>query len=308
MTGIGHIGAGGMARGRAGELLKEQDVRMVIGWSRGETNRREYAKLTGGEPTDDWRAVIDHPDVQAVCIGTPTATHADYAVAALDAGRHALVECPAAGSLSDFDRMADAAERNGVALYIASNYRFDANSQAMAYAVRHVGRVLLAQGDSSWVPRSAAKWYFDRALSGGLFPCVHLYQLTVFSCLGPARWVDAELSEDGRHGVAMVRYESGAVGLITGGYERFGANDFLLVGTEGMARRDSDGAFVIAGGEVDRPVPTQPPETTREDNAAFLRCVRGEEDWRPHAESERAIHAAAIAAQQAAESGRRVAF
>ena len=119
MTGIGHIGAGGMARGRAGEMLKEQDLRMVVGWSRGEANRREYAKLTGGEPTDDWRAVIDHPDVQAVCIGTPTATHADYAVAALEAGKHALVECPVAGSLADFDRMANAAERNGVAFYVA---------------------------------------------------------------------------------------------------------------------------------------------------------------------------------------------
>jgi len=267
MIGIGHIGTGRMARGRAAQFLKQKDVRLVIGWSRGEASRAEYAKLTGARVTDDWRAVVEEPSVHAVCVGTPTSTHVEYAVAALEAGKHVLVECPVAGEMAEFDRMVEAGGRNGVVFYPASDYRFDETAQAFKHAVGRVGQVLLARGDFSWRPRTA--WYFDRAL-------------------------------------AMVRYESGASSVMTGGFQHVSMNECALVGAAGVLRRQPEDAWAILRPDSSEPVSTEALDTTGLDNAAFLRCVRGEEDWRPHAERERAIHAVAVGAQLSAERGERV--
>jgi predicted dehydrogenase len=55
--------------------------------------------------TRDFQDVIDDESVDAVIIATPTTTHADLAVAALQAGKHVLVEKPLAGSSDGIDRI-----------------------------------------------------------------------------------------------------------------------------------------------------------------------------------------------------------
>jgi predicted dehydrogenase len=46
-------------------------------------------------------AVLDHPDVDAVAIATPVASHHELAAAALEAGKHVFVEKPMAGSVTE---------------------------------------------------------------------------------------------------------------------------------------------------------------------------------------------------------------
>ncbi len=58
--------------------------------------------------TTDVADVLRDESVQAVIIATPTATHADLAVAALEAGKHILVEKPLAPSVAEIDRIAAA--------------------------------------------------------------------------------------------------------------------------------------------------------------------------------------------------------
>lgn len=306
MIGIGNIGTGEMARVRAQAFLECQDVRIVAGWTRSEKVREAYRKLTGARGTSDAREVFNDPAIDVICIGTPTSTHADFAVTAVQAGKHVLVECPAAGDLKDLDRMVQAAEQAKRVIYIGSNYRFCPAAQAMAYAATHLGEIRLAQGDSSWSPYSA--WFLDRALSGGLFTCVHLYPLALFHCLGRARWIEATMNAVSSYGVALVKYASGALGVATGGFQTHGINEFWVVGSEGLMRQEADGQFVLRRGQTSEPIPTRPVNATAEDNACFLRCVRGEEDWRLHWARERAILVVALAAQQSAESDRRVAI
>jgi predicted dehydrogenase len=56
--------------------------------------------------TTAFQDVLDDETVDAVIIVTPTATHAELAVAALQAGKHILVEKPLAASSSEIDRIA----------------------------------------------------------------------------------------------------------------------------------------------------------------------------------------------------------
>jgi predicted dehydrogenase len=55
--------------------------------------------------THDFADVLDDASVEAVILATPTATHADLAVAALEAGKHVLVEKPLAASEREVDRI-----------------------------------------------------------------------------------------------------------------------------------------------------------------------------------------------------------
>jgi predicted dehydrogenase len=58
--------------------------------------------------TSDFQDVLADKSVEAVVIATPTTTHAQLALAALDANKHILVEKPLAASMSEIDRIAAA--------------------------------------------------------------------------------------------------------------------------------------------------------------------------------------------------------
>src|SRR5690606_24509326 len=82
-------------------------------------------------------------DVDLVDICTPGDTHEEIAVAALEAGKHVLVEKPMANTLAQAERMAAAAERaaaSGVRAMVGFTYR---RVPAVALAQRMVaeGRI-----------------------------------------------------------------------------------------------------------------------------------------------------------------------
>ncbi|MGW0561289.1 Gfo/Idh/MocA family protein [Streptomyces sp. NPDC003016] len=89
----------------------------------------------------DWRALIARDDVQVVDICTPGDSHAEIAVAALEAGKHVLCEKPLANSVAEAETMTAAAARartRGQVAMVGFNYR---RVPAMTYARR-----LIAEG------------------------------------------------------------------------------------------------------------------------------------------------------------------
>jgi predicted dehydrogenase len=61
--------------------------------------------------TEDHRALIDDPGVDAVAIATPVSTHFDLALRALQAGKHVFVEKPLAATAEQVQRLIDAAQK-----------------------------------------------------------------------------------------------------------------------------------------------------------------------------------------------------
>jgi predicted dehydrogenase len=57
------------------------------------------------DPLTDFETLLNRPDVDAVAIATPVQTHAPLALAALQAGKHVLVEKPLAASPADAEKM-----------------------------------------------------------------------------------------------------------------------------------------------------------------------------------------------------------
>jgi predicted dehydrogenase len=86
----------------------------------------------------DWRRVIARDDIQVVDICTPGDSHAEIAIAALEAGKHVVCEKPLANTVAEAEAMAAAAERasaNGARAMVNFNYR---RVPALAFAKRLV--------------------------------------------------------------------------------------------------------------------------------------------------------------------------
>jgi predicted dehydrogenase len=140
----------------------------------------EAGRRLGWESTEtDWRRLLARPDIDLVDVCTPGDTHAEIAVAALEAGKHVLCEKPLANTVAEAQAMADAAERaagHGVRAMVGFTYR---RVPAVALARRLVeqGRIgeirhVRAQYLQDWIadPLAPMSWRLqkDRAGSGAL--------------------------------------------------------------------------------------------------------------------------------------------
>ncbi|NYH92106.1 Gfo/Idh/MocA family protein [Actinopolymorpha rutila] len=72
--------------------------------------------------TDSYEQVLADPNVAAVAIATPAATHFDLVRAALEAGKHVLVEKPLTPSSADAAKLVDLAEEAGLTLMCDHTY------------------------------------------------------------------------------------------------------------------------------------------------------------------------------------------
>lgn len=92
--------------------------------SRRDELRRQFTDVTlCAEPAE----VFEDPAIDAVVIATPNDLHAPLALAALDAGKHVLVDKPFALDASEAQRILAAADASGRVVTVFQNRRFDAD-------------------------------------------------------------------------------------------------------------------------------------------------------------------------------------
>src|SRR4029078_10380782 len=89
-------------------------------YSRSEANGAKIAALAAekGECRvyDDLDAMLSRPDLDVVCVCTPSGAHLDPAVRAAAAGKHVVVEKPLEITLPRCDAIIDACDAAGVRL------------------------------------------------------------------------------------------------------------------------------------------------------------------------------------------------
>lgn len=140
----------------------------------------------------DWRVLLTRDDVDLIDICTPGDTHAEIAIAALEAGKHVLCEKPLANSVAEAEQMVAAAERaaaNGVISMVGFTYRRVPAIQLARQLVAdgRIGTVrhVRAQYLQDWLSDASAplSWRMDKekAGSGALGDIgAHIIDLTQF--------------------------------------------------------------------------------------------------------------------------------
>ncbi|MEV6923232.1 Gfo/Idh/MocA family oxidoreductase [Dactylosporangium sp. NPDC051485] len=150
------------------------------------------ARLGWAEAVTDWRELIARDDIDVIDVCTPGDSHAEIAIAALEAGKHVLCEKPLANTVEEARAMVAAAAKaraGGVRSACGFNYRRVPAVSLMRNlvaagrlgAIRHVRAVYL----QDWIidPSFPLVWRLqrDKAGSGALGDIgAHIIDLTQF--------------------------------------------------------------------------------------------------------------------------------
>jgi predicted dehydrogenase len=159
MVGYGFMGAahsqGWRVAPRFFDLPREPRLSVIVGRDAGRA-AAAATKFGWDEVETDWRRVIERDDIDLIDICSPGSSHAEIAIAALNAGKHVLCEKPLANTVAEAELMAEAAEvaaRSGVYAMVGFSYR---RVPAITFA-----RDLVAQGRVGDIRQVRAQYLQD---------------------------------------------------------------------------------------------------------------------------------------------------
>lgn len=136
ILGVGVIGAGRIGQVHLEALAQCESVRAVIVSNPTESKAKAAAeKFKLPESTSDAMEVINHPDVEAVWICSPSQYHADQIKACAKAGKHVFCEKPIAKDIDETIEAINACKEAGVQLMTALQRRFDPNFARVKKAI-----------------------------------------------------------------------------------------------------------------------------------------------------------------------------
>ena len=127
---------------------------------------------------DNFDSIADNKEIDAVYIGLPNGMHAEYAIRAARAGKHALCEKPMANTPGDCQAMIDAFKKAGKKLMIAYRIRYEPFNLKAAETIAS-GKLGKIQTIDAWSgfnmnPRDVVvkgvatkEWRLDGKLAGG---------------------------------------------------------------------------------------------------------------------------------------------
>ena len=113
--------------------------------------------------------LLQDGDIDAISINVPNALHAPFAITALSAGVHVIVEKPMAMNAAEAQTMIDAGQKSGALLMVAHCWRFDEEVLWLKEQVTDgkLGRIIRTKGygvHANWGP---AGWFSQAKLAGG---------------------------------------------------------------------------------------------------------------------------------------------
>jgi predicted dehydrogenase len=253
-------------------------VRVVYSRSaeRGEAFRARHGVP---ESTTDMMAAIEHPDTDVVVVALPNFLHEEAVKAVATAGKAVLVTKPLGRNAGEAKRMLDAVEKAGV---------FGGYLEDLVYTPKSLKAMKAVQGgaigDVTWVrarethPGPHSAWFWDHRLTGGGAiidlgcHCIEIGRIMVGKGNRPVEvmcYTDTLVhpidAED--NAIALVRYESGAIGQfevswtfrggmdlrdeVAGTHGTIWINHFLRTGLEMFTAGGGGGGYVAEKAETD---------------------------------------------------------
>ncbi len=170
---VGVLGCGSITRYRHGpEYAAREDVEIAGFFDVNRERAEETAERFGGRVYESPEEMFADPSIEAISVCTPNFTHAQYTLAALEAGKHVLCEKPMAQSLEETRAMLAAEKRSGKTLMLGHNQRMMAAHRKARELLENgaIGKPLFFQcnfkhsGPENWsVEKSNSTWFFDKS-------------------------------------------------------------------------------------------------------------------------------------------------
>jgi predicted dehydrogenase len=173
--------------------LKGQGFAEVIALCGGEKHRQRLLNEFGVPNFEtEYSALLARLDVDLVVILTPMPQHGAMAKAALEAGKHVLIEKPMAVDLTEAANLVALAKRRGKHLVCAPFTTLSPTFQTIRRRIDRgdIGRVVSARARYGWAGPDWTDWFYKPG-GGALFD-LGVYNLTTLTgLLGPVLRVTA---------------------------------------------------------------------------------------------------------------------
>ena len=176
MARIGIVGTGWGARVQVPTFREAGlDVVAIAGFHREKT--RELAGELDVHAVDDWRELVRADDVELISIVTPPSEHREMALAALDAGKHVLLEKPTALNAGQAEELVEAARRHADRITLIDHeLRFLPSWREARARIGELGAIRYAEVRYSSPARGdrtrAWNWWSDASRGGGIWGAV----------------------------------------------------------------------------------------------------------------------------------------
>ena len=199
------------------------------------------------ESTTDMKEAIEHPETGVVIVGLPNHLHEEAIALAAEAGKAVLCTKPLARNAEEAKRILDSVERAGVFAGYLEDLVYTPKTLKAIDAVRSG-----AIGEVTWVrsrethPGPHSAWFWDGRLTGGGAivdlgcHCIEIIRSFVGKDNRPVEvtcWSDTFVHpiDDEDNAVALIRFESGAIGQFEVSWTFRGGMDLRdeVAGTEG---------------------------------------------------------------------------
>ena len=257
--GFGVIGLGSIAGHHMKSIAELNDCKLVAISSRNESKLQNTASQYDGVATfTDYHQLVKHPEVDVVCICTPSGSHLEPTLAAAGAGKHVITEKPLEITVERGMKMIQACEKAGVKLACIFQNRYSPDYQKLYTAVKQgvFGKPVLGNAYIKWFRDQqyydANDWRGTLKGDGGaalINQSIHTIDLLLNS-MGPVRSVFGKTKtlahdiEGEDLGVAILEFESGALGTIEGSTAIYGGYP------ERLEIHGVTGNVILEGGKI----------------------------------------------------------
>jgi scyllo-inositol 2-dehydrogenase (NADP+) len=255
--GVGVIGVGRVASElHLPDLAKLKAFRISGVYDVSEERAGTCATKYGARVFPSYEAMLADPKIALVVVTTPSNSHAEFAIQALEARKNVVVDKPTATTLKEVESMFAAADRAGRLLLTYQNRRWDQDFVAVREVVAEglLGDLVLVEsritgcGEAGWGEFGVFgdKWRLQKAYGGGylLDWGPHMVDQALLLVGAPIQSVFADVrggvwSKDADdHFVIVIRFANGTIANCVGSaVVRYGGYRWFVTGTNGTLKQ-----------------------------------------------------------------------
>jgi predicted dehydrogenase len=296
---VGQIGVGNFGRYRRQSMRETGLFTLVAGVDRNPEFLASAKAEDGMVAVESVEKLLAMPELEGIVISTGIDTHADFAIKAMEAGKHVFVEKPLCGTVEEINRLIETRDRTGK--IVAMGHGCNATDPAARLIQQFIkdgtlGTVACYEENSSHsggleIKPGAWRGLRERNPGGMLMQCgVHsLHRLNYL--FGPIKELSAMFRYDANPNTetadvanVLLRHESGMIGTLNCYHVTAYVHEIRIFGTRGnlYISTHGEGAFFQPRkcNEVEERVPVPMPKLAKEEQHAnvvnWYRAVRGQ--------------------------------
>lgn len=269
---------------RVAEAMKDCKRAKLVGVISGTPSKiKEWQSKYGIPPKncynyENFDAIKDNPDIDAVYVITPNGLHKDQAIRVARAGKHVISEKPMAINAEEGQAMVDACKKANVKLLIGYRMHFEPKTVEVIKMRKNgaFGKVKFFQGQSGFTIGNPNQWRLDKKLAGG----GAMMDIGIYSINGARYmlgedpvWVTAQETKTDpvkfKEGVDetiqfQLGFPSGAVANCLSTYNMSHLDRFFMTGTDGWVEMKPSTATAplrgvpTKGSSISPTLPTRP--------------------------------------------------